>query len=110
MKELGSRLSKLPEAMQLIDGVCSFHHTMLPLCISLEENVGSRLDVAGQRAQAQRKPVLQAVKGMQATPREPFSISRETSTGRCGFLVGMCRGSRLSGHFFKEVLSRRICW
>lgn len=30
MKELGSRLSELPEAVQLIDGVCSLHHAVLP--------------------------------------------------------------------------------
>ena len=47
MKELGNRLSKLPEAVQLIDGVCSFHHTMLPLYIILDENVGSRPDCVG---------------------------------------------------------------
>lgn len=47
MKELGTRLSGLPEAMQLIDGVCSFHHTMLPLYINLEKNVGSRPDSVG---------------------------------------------------------------
>lgn len=48
MKELGNRLNKLPAAVQLIDGVCSFHHTMLPLFIDLEENVGSGPDAVGQ--------------------------------------------------------------
>lgn len=62
MKELGSRLSKLPEDVQLIDGVYSFHHTMLPLYISLEENVGSRPDAAGPESTDPRKPVLQVVK------------------------------------------------
>jgi hypothetical protein len=57
MKELGNRLSKLPEAVQLIDGVCSFHHTMLPLYIILEENVGSRPDSVGAESVDPRKPV-----------------------------------------------------
>lgn len=64
MEELRSRLSKLPEAMWLIDGVCSFYHTMLPFYISLEENAGSRPDAAGQRAQAQESLCLQVVKDM----------------------------------------------
>lgn len=74
---------------------------MLPLYISLEENVGSRLDTAGQRAQAQES-LCYRCKGYVATPKEPFIISREASTGLCGVEVGMCRGSRLSGHFFKK--------
>lgn len=57
MKELRNRLSKLPEAVQLIDGVCSFYHTMLPLYISLEENVGSRPDAVGAESIDPRKPV-----------------------------------------------------
>lgn len=83
MKELRSRLSKLPETMQLIDGVCSFHHTMLPLYINLEENVGSRPNTVGQRAQAQES-LCYRCKGYVATPKEPFIISREASTGLCG--------------------------
>lgn len=57
MKELRNRLSKLPEAVQLIDGVCSFYHTMLPLYSSLEENVGSRPNAVGAESIDPRKPV-----------------------------------------------------
>lgn len=79
MKELRNRLSKLPEAVQLIDGVCSFHHTMLPL-YQLGRECGKQAGFCGAR---EHRPKTACVAGLVSHTQGASSVllSREANIG-----------------------------